>query len=151
MRESCALLAFLQDLPDLEQAAWNVEASLPFASLERKKHLATAVEVAEPLWVERILEARPHIFIKLFEPFQAFLVPCELVAFDHCDRGLYVNPPEFLIPFEFLLWGALAVEEVEDSAIFLVPSFFNDGEGDLNSLVDKSLVVPADAEVHHEP
>ena len=146
----CALLAFLQDLPDLEQAAWNVEASLPFASLERKKHLATAVEVAEPLRVERILEARPHIFIKLFEPFQAFLVPCELVAFDHCDRGLYVNPPEFLIPFEFLLRGALAVEEVEDSAIFLVPSFFNDGEGDLNALVDKSLVVPADAEVHHE-
>ena len=39
----CALLAFLQDLPDLEQAAWNVEASFPFASLERKKHLATSV------------------------------------------------------------------------------------------------------------
>ena len=62
-----------------------------------------------------------------------------------------MHPPEFLVPLQFLLRRALAVKEVEDSAIFLVPAYFDDGEGDSHALVYQGFVVSADAEVHHEP
>ena len=128
-----------------------MEASLPLTSLKGKKNLSTTVEVAVPLRVFRILEVRPHIIVNLLEPLQALLVTCELICLDEADCRLEVYPPEFLVPLELLHWSTFDVLEIEDSAVLLVPAELDYAESDLHALVNESLVVSADTEIHHEP
>ena len=62
-----------------------------------------------------------------------------------------MDPPELLVPFQFLGRVAFAVHEVEDAAVLLVPSVFDDAKGDLHALVNDVLPVEADSQIHHEP
>ena len=128
-----------------------METAFPLAALEGEEDLTAAVQVAVPLRVLGILEVGPHIVVELLEPLETLLVACELVALDHADRRLEMHPPELLVPLELLHRGTLDVLEVEDSAIFLVPSEVDHAEGDLDAFVDESLVITTDSKVHHEP
>lgn len=83
----------LQNLPDLIKSSWNMEATLPFSALEREKDFTTAIKVAVPFRILRVLEMSPHIIVELFKPLKAFLVSCELVALDHADRRFKMYPP----------------------------------------------------------
>ena len=86
-----------------------METTFPFSALERQEDLSSSVQITIPFRIFLILEMRPHIVMKLHEPFQAFLVSCKLVSLDHAYRRLKMYPPELLIPFELLIIK-LAVE-----------------------------------------
>ena len=144
-------LKCLQNLPDLIKASWNVEAALPLSTLEGKEDFTTTVKIAVPLRILLILEVSPHIVVDLLEPLEALLVACKLVTLDEAYRRLKVYPPELLVPLEFLHRSTLDILEIEDSAVFLVPTELDHAESDFHTLVDKSLVISADTEVHHKP
>ena len=128
-----------------------MEAALPFASLKREKHLAATVKIAIPLRIFLVLEMSPHIVVEFQEPLKAFLVTGELIAFDHRDGTLQMNPPELLVPLQFLGRIALAVHKIEDSAVLLIPTVFYYTKRYLHSLVYELAVISPDTYVHKEP
>ena len=79
------VLECFKNLPDLVEASWNVETSLPLSTLESEEDLTTAVKVAVPLRIFLILEMCPHIVVNLLEPLKTLLIGCQLVAFDKAD------------------------------------------------------------------
>ena len=105
-----------------------METAFPLTALKREEHLSAAVQVAIPFRIFLVFEVSPHIVVQLLEPLEALFVSCKLIALDHSDGALEVNPPEFLIPFELLCRIALAVHKVEDAAVFLVPAIFDYAE-----------------------
>ena len=128
-----------------------MEAAFPLAALERKQYLTAAVQVAEPLRIFAVLEVGPEVIVQFEEPFQGLLVACELVSFNHADGAFQMHPPQLLVPFQFLGRIALAVHEIEDAAVLLVPAIVYHAEGNVHALVDNILPMQPDTQVHHEP
>ena len=128
-----------------------MEATFPFSALERKQHFALAVKIAKPFRMFGVGKMRPYVVVNTIEPFKAFLATGELVALDHGDERLDVNPPEFLVPFELLARMAEAVHEIEDAAVLLVPSVVGLVEGGVNGFLNEVLTAEALAEVHDKP
>ncbi len=128
-----------------------MEAALPFTALERQEDFASAVEIAEPLRILRILELREEVVVQLQEPLQTLFVASQLVALQHGDGGLDMDPPKFLVPFQLLLRITLAVHEVEDSSIGFVPAVIDDAEGNVHGLADQLLVMQPQPQILKEP
>ena len=143
--------ALLQNPPQLVESARHVEATLPFAALERQQHLAAAVQIAEPFGILRVLEVRPHVLIELLEPGQTLAVARELVALEHGDGRFEVHPPQLLVPFELLLGMPQTVHEVEAAAVLFVPAVFDRPQGDFDGAVDQIAPAEPYAHVHDEP
>ena len=93
----------------------------------------------------------PHVLVDFHEPIEAFLLARQLVAFNHGDERLNVNPPKLLVPLELLKRSAQTIHEVEDAAVLLVPTVLSLAKGDVNGFVDKVLTTETLAEVHDEP
>lgn len=89
-----------------------METALPFTAFEREKNLAATVKVSEPFRIFLILEIIPEIRIQFQKPFEAFFISGKLIAFEHGDCRFDVDPPEFLVPFEFLLRNSLDIKEI---------------------------------------
>ena len=102
-----------------------METALPFTAFEREKDLATAVKVSEPFRIFLILEIIPEIRIQFREPFEAFFISGQLIAFEHGNRRLDMHPPEFLVPFEFLLRSPLSIKEIAYRLRFESPDYFS--------------------------
>ena len=128
-----------------------METAFPLTAFEREKDLATAVKVSEPFRIFLILEIIPEIRIQFREPFEAFFISGQLIAFEHGYRRLDMHPPEFLVPFEFLLRNSFGIKEIVYSAEFIVPAAFNDVKRDFHTFFYQCLVVATHSEIHHKP
>ena len=128
-----------------------METALPFTAFEREKNLAATVKVSEPFRIFLILEIIPKIRIQFQEPFETFFISGQLIAFEHGYRRLDMHPPEFLVPFEFLLRNSLDIKEIVYSSEFLIPSAFNDAKSDFHTFFYQCLVASTHSEIHHKP
>ena len=58
-----------------------METAFPLTALQREKHFAAAVEVAEPFGMLGVLEVAPGVVVDALEPLQALRVAGQAVAF----------------------------------------------------------------------
>lgn len=142
---------FFEHLPNLIKTAWNVETTFPFATFEGEQDFTATVEIAEPFGIFCVSEVFPNVVMNAFEPFEAAFVTGEAIAFDHGDESFDVNPPKFLVPFEFLSGVAFEVHEVEDAAVFFIPAVFNHLKSGFFCFFDEFGTVETLAEIHEEP
>ena len=62
-----------------------------------------------------------------------------------------MHPPELLVPFQLLGRIALAVHEIENTTVFLVPAIVYHAQRNFHALVDDVLPMQPKAQIHHEP
>ena len=103
-----------------------METTFPFASFERQKHLTRTVKITEPFGIFRILKMIPHIIVQPLKPLQASNISSQLIPLYHCYGTLNMDPPQFLVPLEFLSRISISVQKIENSAVFFVPAVFDD-------------------------
>ena len=101
-----------------------METSFPLASLEREQYFSAAVQVAVPFGIFGILEVAPGVVVDTLEPLQTFFIAGQPVPLYHGNERLDVHPPQLLVPFQLLGRTAVAVHEVEDAPVLLIPTVF---------------------------
>lgn len=142
---------FFQHLPALVEASGEVETAFPLTALQREKHFAAAVEVAEPFGMLGVLEVAPGVVVDALEPLQALRVAGQAVALYRGDEGLDVYPPQLLVPLQLLGRTAVAIHEVEDASILFVPAVFQHLQCRVLGFHHQFGAVEALAQVHDEP
>ena len=117
---------FLQNLlaehVALDHHAWNVERTLEEVALGGLSHSSVAVEIAIPLAVLSIGEVGISPLADALVAIEILLVASTEISIERADDSLALRPPELHVLRIVLRRQVLAVAEVDDAAVLLVPS-----------------------------
>ena len=134
------------------QAAGHVEGALEGAALAgRHGGLAVPAEIAVPLAVLIVGKVGLAVVQHLEEPVQILLLAAVPVHHQAGDQGLVVGPPQLHVMLVSFGGEALAVDEVQDSAVLVVPAVGDGHVKDLHGLLAQRIVVGVVGLFHQEP